>query len=67
MFLGVPYYVCTKNKKLTQKLHYIYKAGLILCDFFVCDFALAWFENLCHFWIYATIIVLTWFGSDDRQ
>ena len=60
MFLGAPQCACSKNKKLTEKLHCICKAGLILCDFCVC---------VCfrYFWIYATIIVLTWFGTDDMQ
>jgi hypothetical protein len=66
MFLGVPYYVCNKNKKLREKLHYIY-IRQVSFYVIVCDFALAWLENLCHFWIYATIIVLTWFGIDDMQ
>jgi hypothetical protein len=39
-------------------------AGLVLCNFFLCDFAVTRLENLHHFQIYALVFSLTQFGLD---
>lgn len=43
------------------------KAGLILHDFVLHDFALLWLENLPTFQICAIIFGLTWFGIGNLQ